>query len=174
MEGLEEEGGMGMSSEGALRGGDAATLSSAEHKRLVDLSEASGLGFEFSDLLDHLGRAELEVADVGGSPIQQRHLGRLLVGSREDLLELAVPISEFIATPLFGLDTLSTDLFTTLGDDDFAGRQNTVQAIIVVLIIIVIIVLALGGGGSPALLPLSVDDACDTVALGAVGADAET
>lgn len=56
--------------------GDAAALGGGEHEGLVDLAETSRLSLEFGDLLHHLSRGELEIADVGrGWKEQSRERG---------------------------------------------------------------------------------------------------
>jgi len=51
------------------------------------------------------------------TPVQQRYFRALLVGDGENFLELAVTVTEFVPTPLFRLDPLSTNFLATLGNN---------------------------------------------------------
>jgi len=57
--------------------------------------------------------SHLQILDVSGRSIQERHLAGLLIGNRESVLETAVAIPEFITPSLLRLDALATNFLTT-------------------------------------------------------------
>jgi len=57
--------------------------------------------------------SHLQILDVGGRSVQERHLARLLIGNGESVLETAVAIPELVTPPLLRLDTLATNFLTT-------------------------------------------------------------
>ena len=61
--------------------------------------------------------SHLQILDVGGCSVQERHLAGLLVGNGESVLETAITIPELVTPPLLRLDALATDFLATTNID---------------------------------------------------------
>ena len=77
----------------------------------------------------------LEILDVSGSAVKEGHLARLLVGDGQSILESAVAIAKFIATPLLGLDALTANrLAAGIGA---SSRDHGLEVVVVLIGVIV-------------------------------------
>jgi hypothetical protein len=84
-----------------------------EHEGFVEDADASQLNLEF--LYPGSERAVLlvKIGDADGGTLEDRSLGRLLVGGRKGRLETVVPFPEFVTTTLLRLDALFANVLTT-------------------------------------------------------------
>jgi hypothetical protein len=95
------------------RGASNLTLSGIEHEGLVEATETVDLSLSSLQPILELLFYGLEVPNVTGSPIKQRHLARLLIRGWKGLLQAGVSIAELITPPLLRLDALLPDRLTT-------------------------------------------------------------
>ena len=72
---------------------------------------------------------------MSGSTVKEGHLARLLVGDRKNILESAVAIAKFIATPLLGLDALTANhLVAGIGA---SSRDHGLEVVVILIEIII-------------------------------------
>ena len=91
-------------------GSGCAVLRGAEHEGLVENTNTPQLGLEFVDAAPEGGRLVVEVGDADGGTLEDRGLGRLLVGGGEGSTEAVVSLAELVAAALLGLDALAADV----------------------------------------------------------------
>lgn len=112
-----------------------ASLGRTEHESLVDGAKTSDLVLgRLEPCLELLG-GHLKELDVGGRPVEQRDLARLLIGDGEGLLEAAVAITELVPAPLLRLDPLAANgLATRIATD--VGRDRGYELFILIVAVV--------------------------------------
>jgi hypothetical protein len=85
----------------------------AEHERFVEDTNAPKLDFEFLYPGSEGAGLLVEIRDADGGTLEDRCLGRLLVGRGKSRLETVIALPEFVATALLRFDALLADIFTT-------------------------------------------------------------
>jgi len=111
-------------------------LGGAKHQCLVDGAKSLNLVLGLLEPRLKLLGGHLEVLDVGGGAVEKRNLARLLVGDREGILESAVAITKFIATPLLRLDALAADRLTA-GIGIASGGDRRLEVVVILIGVIV-------------------------------------
>jgi len=97
----------------AVLGRSKAVFRSAEHEGFVEDTNAPQLDFEFLDPGSERAGLLVEVRDADSSALEDRRLGRLLVGRGKSRLETVIAFPELVTTALLRFDALLADIFTT-------------------------------------------------------------
>lgn len=126
----------GTQSERCRRGTGDSVSCCAEHQSLVHVAETVNLGLGSLEPHLELILDGLEIAEVAGGSVEQRHLAGLLVRRREGLLKACVTVPELVASPLLGLDALLADGLAA-GVCAASRHQGGLEVVVLVVAIVI-------------------------------------